>query len=166
MADADLKIFNQDVVFLTEHVNRYIDELTHSQSSPVNGMIDADKARLRSYIAALRHARAWIQSQPMLDLPETHPRPFVLEPFPAVPEIENDALAQCVRILEALRTEMVNSQSARMSSRLQPFDDGRFTMLVDRLESFLNEYIERAEPLDLPESSPQEAMPAPGKGGV
>jgi hypothetical protein len=99
----------------------------------------------------------------MLDLPETHPRPFTLEAFPDVPEIENDALAQCVRILEALRTEMLNSQSSRMSSRLQPFDDNRFTMLVDRLESFLNDYIDVAQPLDLPESSPQEDMTAPGK---
>jgi hypothetical protein len=49
----EAKIFNQDIVFIIEHINRYIDELTHSQSSPVNGMIDADKARLRSYIAAL-----------------------------------------------------------------------------------------------------------------
>jgi hypothetical protein len=159
----EAKIFNQDIVFIIEHVNRYIDELTHSQSSPVNGMIDADKARLRSYIAALRHARTWVQSQPMLDLPETHPHPFTLEAFPDVPEIENDALAQCVRILEALRTEMLNSQSSRMSSRLQPFDDNRFTMLVDRLESFLNDYIDVAQPLDLPESSPQEDMTAPGK---
>ena len=159
----NIEIFNQDVVFIIEHVNRYIEELTHSQSSPVNGMIEGDKVRLRSYIAALRSARNWIQSQPMLDLPETHPRPFKLETFPAVPEIENDALAHCVRILEALRTELVNSQSARMSSRFQPFDDVRLTTLVDRLESFLNNYIEVAEPLDLPESSPQEEMTAPGR---
>lgn len=166
MPETSMQVFNQDILFLTEHINRYIDELTHSQSSPVNGLIDADKTRLVSYIAALRHAHSWIQSQPMLDLPETHPRPFTMEPFPVVPEVENDAVAHCVRILEALRTEMVNSQSARMASRLQPFDSTRFTTLVDRLESFLVDYIGRAEPLDLPESSPQEAMPAPGKSGT
>jgi hypothetical protein len=163
---ADVEIFNQDIAFITEHVNRYIDELTHSQSSPVNALVEADKTRLVSYIAAMRHAHAWIQSQPQLDLPETHPRPFKLEPNPVVPDIENDAVAHCVRMLEALRTEMVNSQSARMSSRLQPADSSRFTSIVDRLESFLVDYIGKALPLDLPESSPQEGMTTPGQGGT
>ncbi len=93
MADTELKVFNQVVLSLVEHVNRYIDELTHSQSSGVNGMIDADKERIASYIKALRTARGWIMAQPMLVLPETHPRMFALEPFPLVPEMENDALA-------------------------------------------------------------------------
>lgn len=166
MPDTDLKVFNQDILFLVEHINRYIDELTHSQSSPVNALIEADRLRLQSYIAALRHAHGWVQSQPQLDLPETHPRPFTMEPFPVVPEVENDAVAQCVRMLEALRTEMINSQSARMPSRLQPFDSTRFTSLVDRLESFMVDYIGKALPLDLPESSPQEGMTVPGHGGV
>ncbi len=166
MADTELKVFNQDVLSLVEHVNRYIDELTHSQSSGVNGMIDADKERIASYIKALRTARGWIMAQPMLDLPETHPRMFALEPFPLVPEMENDAQAHCVRMLEALRTELINSQSARMPSRLQPFDDKRFTSVVDKLESFVVDYIDKAEPLDLPESSPQEALTGPGRGGV
>jgi hypothetical protein len=95
-------VFNQDVLFLVGKINRFIVELVKSQSSGASGMIEHDQVRLESYIAALRHAHAWVQGQPMLDLPETHPREFVLPAKPDVPVFECDSIMHLVRMLEAL----------------------------------------------------------------
>lgn len=161
-------VFNHDIVFLHDMLNRFIVELLKSQSSGVSGMIIADQSRLESYIQSLRVAHDWIQAQPMLDLPETHPRPYPLEPAPEVPErgVENEGINQMVRLMVALRTELVNSQSARFSTRLQPFDSTRFVAIVDKAEAFLNNYIRQTTPIDMPESSPREAMTTDGMMGV
>jgi len=161
-------VFNQDVVFLYDKINRFIIELLRSQSSGVSGMITADQGRLETYIFSLRAAMSWVQNQPMLDLPETHPRPYPLEPSPEIPErgVENEAINQVIRLMVALRNELVNSQSARFGTRLQPFDEVRFTAIVDKVEAFLNSYIRQATPLDMPESSPNEKMTQDGSLGV
>lgn len=163
---ATTKVFNHDVLLIAQGVNRYIDEMAHSQSANVSGLTPADKARLLSYTAALRRLRDWVQAQPILDLPETHPRQFELEADPVVPEIENDAIAQIIRLFEAARIELVNSASARMASRLVPHDEARLTAIIEKIDSFVTSYIDPSEPLDLPESSPQESPVGPGRGGI
>lgn len=161
-------VFNHDVVFLYDNINRFIVELLRSQSSGVSGMVAADQGRLETYINSLRAALAWVQNQPMLDLPETHPSKYKLEPVPEVPEtgVENESINQIVRLMVALRNELVNSQSARFSTRLQPFDENRFTAIVNKVEAFLQSYVRSATPLDMPESSPNEVMTPDGKLGV
>ena len=71
-----------------------------------------------------------------------------------------------VRLIEAIRTEMINSQSARLASTLISHDALRFDTLVDKMEAFINDYVEDATPLDLPESSPGEEAIGHGRGGV
>lgn len=166
MADPKLTIFNSDVLLITQKVNRFIEEMTRSQSANVSGLTPADKARLLSYTAALKDLLAWITTQPLLDLPETHPRAYELEPFPPVPEPENDDLGNVVRLFEALRTEMVNSQSARLAGTLNKHDVARFEAIVVKIENFVSGYIDKAEPLDFPESSPQEEPVGPGRTGT
>lgn len=161
-----LKVFNQDVVLVVQQLNRFIEEMMLSQSANVSGMTPHDRERLLNYIKAQRHLRDWVQAQPILDLPETHPRSHQLEPDPIVPDIENDAVAMIIRMLEAARTELVHGASARQASRLSSFDASRWTALIDKLEKFVLDYIDAAEPLDLPESSPQEDAVPPGRKGV
>lgn len=166
MAEEKLTIFNSDVLLIVQKTNRFIEELVKSQSANVSGLTPADKARLLSYTAALKDLLAWITAQPLLDLPETHPRAYELEPFPPVPEPENDDLGNVTRLFEALRTEMVNSQSARLAGTLNRHDVGRFSAIVDKIEAFVSGYIDKAEPLDFPESSPQEDPVTPGRSGT
>lgn len=151
-------IHNHDVVGLYDKIQRFMRELLKSQSVQVSGMIAADRQRLRTYIESLRARHAFIQAQPELDLPETHPRPYPLDPPVMLPDngVENDAIATLLRLLEALRYELVHSQSALMGCRLQPFDSNRFVAIVDKIEAFLEDYIEVVTPLDMPESSPRE----------
>ena len=71
-----------------------------------------------------------------------------------------------IRMLEAVRTEMIHSQSARLPSTLINHDERRLRLVTAKLEAFLDDYVEPLTPLDLPESSPDEPMSGHGKGGV
>lgn len=159
-------VFNHDILFLHDMINRFIVECLFSQSNGVSGMISHDIARVESYLEALRVKRNWIVSQPILDLPETHPRPWPLEGHPDVTNVESESINQFVRLLEALRTELINSQSARLASTLLPADLARFDSIVLKMQTFLTDYIQVATPLDLPESTPMEPLSGPGAGGV
>lgn len=161
------KVFNHDVVWLYDLVSRFYVELARSQSAPVSGMIEPDKIRLKSYIDNVRKAIDWMQSLPVLDMPETHPNPYTLEPFPEVANVENEAVNVLLRLIRALTVELTNSQSARYSSGLQPFDEKRIRDIVDKMENFLVSYIGTGSvPLDMPESSPEEPQVPHGNRGV
>lgn len=159
-------VFNHDVLFLYDMINRYILELMHSQSNGVSGMITHDIHRTQTYLSALITKRNWIDAQPILDLPETHPRPWPLETAPVVMNVESEGINQFIRLMEALRTELINSQSARLASTLLPADLARFDGLVEKMQTFLTDYIMVATPLDLPESSPQANLAGHGATGV
>jgi hypothetical protein len=158
--------FNHDIVMIYDMCNRFIRELDKSQSSPVSGMTVHDITRVKSYSAAMKQLHSWIVSQPLLDLPETHPREYQLEAPPVPVNSESESVNMLVRLLEAMRTEMINSQSARYASTVIAHDSNRFLALITKLDNFVSEYVEVATPLDLPESSPGEPMTTPGFKGV
>lgn len=159
-------IVNHDAVGIYDRLARIYTELARSQSAPISGMVTGDKVRLRSYITELRAFQSWVMAQPELDLPESHPRPYVLEEFPSEIDVESEEIATILRLIRAAAVELVNSQSARMPCRLQPFDAARQTAIVDKVEAFLVNFVEKVTPVDLPESSPQEALPPDGALGV
>ena len=101
-----------------------------------------------------------------LDLPETSPRQYVLDENPSYDLVENESVVDVVRMLELVRDEVVNSQSARQSSGLIGFDEKRLLAVVNKVEAFLNTYIAEITPLDLPESSPMRIAATSGKSGV
>ena len=125
-----------------------------------------DQVRLASYIGAIKAYVAWIVSQPQLDLPETSPRVYALDENPSYELVENEAVVDVVRMLELVRDEVVNSQSARQSSGLIGFDEKRLLAVINKVEAFLNTYIKEVTPLDLPESSPMRSAATGGKTGI
>jgi len=160
-------IFNHDVIWLYDMLRRFYQEMARSQSAPVSGMIEADQARLEMYLASIRKAVEWIQDTPLLDMPETHPRPYPLISFPEEMDVENESINVILRLMRATAVELVNCQSSRYSSRLQPFDQHRCMQVVDKLDAFLNNYIRtEAVPMDLPESSPEKSIGTDGLMGV
>ncbi len=159
-------VFNHDILWMYDMLRRFHQEMARSQSAPVSGMIDPDQARLESYLNQVRSAVTWIQDTPLLDMPETHPRPYPLPAFPAEVDVENESINVILRLIRASAVELVNSQSSRFSSRLQPFDQSRLLAVIDKLDAFLNNYIRsQAVPLDLPESSPEEPIGPDGLMG-
>lgn len=160
-------VFNHDVIHIYDYLSRFHIELSKSQSSPVSGMINADQARLERYITSIRAMVDFIQGTPELDMPETHPRPYTLEIFPDEVNVENESINYLLRLIRAAAVELTNSQSARYASRLQPFDQTRFGLIIDKIEAYLNDVIRaNAVPLDLPESSPEAQLTGDGATGV
>lgn len=161
-----VQVHNQDVVGLYNRVNRFITELQKSASGDVSSFNDFDQTRLSSYLDAIVRYHDWVVSQPHLDLPETAPRLYDLEPKPEIVDVENEDINDAVRLLIVARDELTNSQSARMAAQLTEHDSGRFTAVIQKARNFLTDYIAPTEPLDLPESSPMEPSTGPGRTGV
>lgn len=159
-------ILNHDIHGLAQRINGFIVELQLSVSSSVHAMNTADQVRLSTYLAAILAYRAWVVSQPQLDLPETHPREYETGPDPETPAVENESIQDLINLMELMRDEMVNSQSARQPSGFLPADNVRLIAIVDKCAHFLNDYIQQVQPVDMPESSPSQPVSGPGAGGV
>lgn len=159
-------VLNHDVVGLHSRINRFLEELIKSVSSSTSQVNVFDQERLKSYLGAILIYHDWVVGQPALDLPETHPREYALEASPVVPDVENENINDLVRLLVLAREELVNSQSARDPANLNKFDSARLLAVVAKAQAFLTEYIQKATPLDLPESSPQAVVSGSGRTGV
>ena len=159
-------IYNHDILGLHRRINRFIEEVAKSTSSGGSQMNEYDQNRLATYLSAIRGYHDWVIAQPLLDLPETHPRQWPLQDNPVVPEIENESAVDIVNMFELARDELVNGQSARNASGLTKFDSARLMAVVDKADAFLANYISVVTPLDLPESSPMKEQTPPGRTGV
>ncbi len=159
-------VLNHDIAGLCRRINRFIVELHLSVSSGVHEVNEFDQARLQHYLAAARAYRDWVVGQPHLDLPETHPRPIEIGPDPDVSAVENESVRDVINLMELCRDELVNSQSARYPAGLIKFDDARAMSIIEKCQKFLDEYIAKVQPIDMPESSPSQPMSGPGATGI
>lgn len=158
--------YNLDVVYINDKLCRYAGEVMKSVSSNLAHVNEFDMARALKYLGDLDAAVSYVLAQPQLDMPETHPRAHSLQAFPEIPNMENDELDHVVRLLNASRLELINSQSSRMAAGFLPFDAARVTALVEKNRQWLTTYVAARSPMDLPETSPQQLITGPGAGGV
>lgn len=167
MADATkIKTTNHDLVALHARVVRMAYELNKSQSAGRSGFNPFDIDRMAQYTKEFKSKINWMQSQPLLDLPESHPKYWELELFPALPVVENDDINDIIRMLELLAVELLNSASSRDSSKLGEFDHKRCMAMVQKIENYMADHVAQATPIDLPESSPRDMLSGPGKTGI
>lgn len=159
-------VYNVDIVGVYNRLNRFIVEVFRSVSANVSMMSTFDQQRLQSYITNLNGYLIWVTAQPNLDLPETSPRAYALEPLATRADTENEEANDVINHLELMRDELINSQSARLGSGLIKFDMGRLGAALVKTEAFLTTYIANLTPLDLPESSPQDPIVPGGNTGV
>jgi len=159
-------LYNLDVTYVADKLARYASEVQLSVSSNVAYVNEFDMARLHNYLDDVDAAVAYILNQPQLDLPESHPMMHPIQPFPAMRDMESDEWDHVVRLLRAGYIEIVNSQSSRLGAGLMPFDARRITALVAKCRQWLVDYVAKRNPMDLPETSPQQAMSPSGKYGV
>jgi hypothetical protein len=163
---ADVKqTCNTDIHSLCRRINRFIAEVNKSQSSGISATMPFDITRVQSYLKSLTSFMSYIVSQPLLDLPETGPQWIDLPKDEPMPRVENESAYDICQLLSVMRDELANSQSSRLSTNLVKFDYDRATAVVAKIQNMLG-YIAAAEPLDLPESSPREAMSGPGATGI
>jgi hypothetical protein len=159
-------VLNQDVAGLHPRINRFLVEIHKSASSNISEMSAYDQNRVKTYLDAIDSYHAWVIGQPELDLPETSPRERGLEPDPELANVENENCNDLIRMMTTLRDEMTNGQSARRPSGLVSFDSTRLTACVAKCRSFMDAYVATVTPLDMPESSPMEAVSGKGKTGI
>lgn len=159
-------VYNLDVTYLADKIARYAGEVQMSVSSNVAFVNEFDMARLQNYLTDIDQAIAYVTSQPQLDLPESHPMMNAIQPFPVMRDMESDEWDHVVRLLRSGYIELVNSQSARLGAGLMPFDARRVTALIAKTRQWLNDYVSKRSPMDLPETSPQQDMSPAGKTGV
>jgi hypothetical protein len=159
-------VLNQDIAGFHSRINRAIEEVYKSVSSGVVDYREADKTRVLSYLRAIDEYHNWVIDQPQLDLPESHPKEYVLDSNPVLTVVENDAANDIIRILEAGREELVNSQSARLPSGLISFDSVRNFAIVEKTRNLVEDYIDKIQPIDYPESSPQRGKSGTGRKGI
>lgn len=157
---------NTDIFSLVRRINRFIVEMTKSQSSAVSQTMPFDVTRVTSYTNSLRSYVAWVVAQPLLDLPETGPQWIDLPKSPEIPAMENESVYDICTLFEIMRDELANSQSARLSTNMIQHDHARFLAIVSKIENLVTQYIAVSEPLDLPESSPLAESTGVGRQGI
>ena len=157
---------NHDIVGLYNRINDFMLELIKSVSSQGSQMNEFDQSGLGSYLDAVDSYHAWVIAQPQLDLPETAPTIYPLRTAVETPLVENESINDLIRMMTAMRGELVNSQSARQAAGLIPFDSARLTAIVKKARTFLIDYIKPVTPLDLPESSPEIESSGVGRTGI
>lgn len=159
-------VLNHDINGLCVRVNRFAEELYKSVSSGVGHTNQFDQARWQAYVNAFRTYKAWVMSQPQLDLPETHPREIEVETMIEMQNVENEAINDVLNLFKILKDEMLFSQSARLPAGIIVHDSLRIDALIDKIESLLTAYVAVVHPVDFPESSPQELVSGAGKTGI
>jgi len=161
-----MEILNHDIVGLYNRINRFIYESMHCTASNTSEVNEFDVKRLKQYLEAVIAYHDHVISQPQLDLPETSPRFYTLKEKPVMLVIENESIADCCRLFEICRDELINSQSTRVPAGLIVYDSERLMAIIDKITAFITDYVEKITPLDLPESSPREALTPKGRTGL
>lgn len=167
-------VFNHDIAGIIRRLDRFTYEVLKSVSSNVTAVNQFDRDRLISYLTGLTTYHNWVVAQPQLDLPATTPTKYTLPgkpPLPKLhdegePEVENDAVIDVANLMELMRGEMINSQSARMPSGLLSYDSERLMAIVKKCETFVTAYIDPVMPTDLPESTPKVEDSGTGRLGI
>lgn len=164
MADKII-VYNHDIAGLVRRLRRFKFEMHKSVSSNLTEVTAHDKLRLISYLQAFKAYKAWMLSQPDLDLPESSPKGIELEEMVLLPQPENESIVDILNLLNLIEIELVNGVSGRRPSGLVIHDSLRIDALVLKLDKFISDYLPQT-PLDLPESSPEKLLTGPGKIGV
>lgn len=157
-------IYNHDAAALCRSVRRVAEELYKSVSSATSGMNSFDQTRMKANVAAARSLLGWVNAQPQLDLPESHPNPIEVADPEKKPLVESDSINLALDICYATSVELLNCASAREASGLNTFDSARYAASLTKLDSLIDNHVAVAEPVDLPESSP--SQPLSGKGAL
>ena len=160
-----MDILNDDILGINARLNRYTEEALKSSSSNVSNVSAADMARFSAYLVNITAHVDWIVSEPILDLPETHPLPRPVDAGPEISQVENEHINDLVRLLIRGRDELLNSQSARNATSLIAFDEARFRAVILKCQNLLDHVVD-VSPIDLPESTPQVPVSGSGRGGI
>jgi len=166
MQELELATYNLDIKIFYIKINRYIYEAYKCNSANASYLFDADRDRLHEYLDDLMGHLDYATQDPIPDLVETAPHKMELSAPTEIKEIENESMLQIIYLFEALRGEVIGSQSSRLPVGYLPADSKRAYDLIMKIRNFLTDYVADLLPIDRPKSSPMAAMTGAGRTGV
>jgi hypothetical protein len=156
---------NHDVAGLVRRLDRALVEVTKSQSTGISGTLPFDATRLVAILASARSYIVWASSEPFLDCPASTPTYITVPCYGAVEEMDNDSAWDIAVLIDTAIMELQSADSGRISNGFPVTKDReRVQNLLTRIESLLNTFIMKVEPMDYPESSPR--YPSTGQGNT
>ena len=161
-----MKVHNMEIAGLVRRMRRFRFETVKAGSSGLPSVSDADFTRAKSYLTAITQYLDWIVAQPQLDLPKWAPHKIDLGVAEELPLPENEGLLDLMTLYDAMEVELGNSASARQATGIVSHDEKRCRDIVAKMNTFLDNYILKIQPLDLVESSPLRPQTGPGRTGV
>jgi len=139
----------------------YMEEMVKAGSANRSGMQTADKGRLRSYLKALTSVVEYLKTTQALDMPRTKPKLYEMDAMPKLVKTSSDLINHVLRLLEGMYNEMATSQTARQAAGVHPADETRFKAIAGDIENFIANYVEKQEPIDVPETRSDEPIVGP-----
>ena len=145
---------NLDIAGLAERIDHVLFQILNMQSANVTAFSPADRDRLNTYNVGLQGYADFVANR-FLDSPQWSPQliPINYVTVGYDPVFQNMGLRDVARLYMMLSTELTYSESNRVSTGILPADKVRFDAILSTIESFLVDYVDIVQPLDLPEFS-------------
>lgn len=166
MAEQLSQTYNIDINSIANRMCRFVDEIQGFQSANGSEMHPEDLIRLKSYLTGLRTFVNTVQQLERMDYVETNADLEPLRQMPAKIEMENESMNDVNVLLRRAHLELTHSASARQSSKMNKYDEGRLSRSIVRAETLITDYVEVVTPLDMPNSSPRTSAVGEGKTGI
>lgn len=144
-------IKNHDIMGLVRRINDYIYELAVSQSQNSPVIHPDDLRRLKEYLESSAFYKAWVITQPRIDLPATHPAEIPVPNGPTERPERNNCLIDVIVMFEKMRDELLQCVSAQWAAGLAEDDALRFDKIHGKLTNYVVDFIEQTQPVDQPE---------------
>ena len=151
------QVRNLDVVGVVERIDKCMYEIMESESAMLNSIEEYDLERIKSYNAALRNYTEVVYKSNRMDLPHSYPSMYQIKYLTLgkteYDETKNKNLRDLLRLYANAMVQWSRSESADKSNGYYDADYSRFELIMDRIDGYINAYVEESTPLDWPESS-------------
>lgn len=158
-------VYNAEVSGILDRIVRFAKEIQDSPSASTNTVSTGDQGRWGSYLDAIDSYHDWVLSLPEQDLVKTD-MTYRVDDFPELTLVDNESAEDIYRFLQQMWRELCRSRSAALPSGLNKFDSKRLRDNTSKARLFIQNYIAKTDPLDLPQSSPQFPHAPAGNVGV
>lgn len=145
-----MKVFNMDVAGYIRRLRLMKSEIANSNSAKLPMISPADLGRIRAHLESLQMYAVYAVSMVELDLPKWSPNEIDLGDSPKAEGVTNHSVMDVLALVDALETELANSQSARQSSGLISHDEARLDAITDKISALLDSYVSQVSSPDLP----------------
>ena len=153
------ELHNLNTLAFVEMIVRFLGEVSLSESSMGNPILDFDMARIKSYQASMRTMMDTIHTTPRADMPysrdlmyqvtyESENMDFGL--------VGNEGIRYILRWWSNMMIQQSRSDSASASNGISDFDYGRFVLQANNLDVWIATYESTNAPTDLPQHSAYE----------